>query len=65
MTDEAKELMETIMYAQIDPEDRSLENLYNIILKYDIDKLKDTTTFGNFFSEYLNVMEKEKKNVEC
>ena len=63
MTDEAKELMETIMYAPMDSEDRSLENLYNIILKYDIDKLKDSTTFGNFFNEYVTIMEKEKKNL--
>ena len=63
MTDEAKELMESIMYTPIDPDGRSLENLYNIILNYDIDKLKDTTTFGNFFADYMNVMEKEKKNL--
>lgn len=62
MPDDAKELMDTIMYVPMDPEGRSLENLYNIILKYDIDKLKDPTTFGNFFSEYINIMEKEKKN---
>ena len=62
MPDDAKELMDTIMYAPMDPEGRSLDNLYNIILKYDIDKLKDPTTFGNFFSEYINIMEKEKKN---
>lgn len=62
MPDDAKELMDTIMYTPMDPEGRSLENLYNIILKYDIDKLKDPTTFGNFFSEYINIMEKEKKN---
>ena len=65
MTDEAKELMESIMYAPMDSEDRSLENLYNIILKYDIDKLKDSTTFGNFFNEYVTIMEKEKKNLPC
>lgn len=63
MPDDAKELMDTIMYTPMDPEGRSLENLYNIILKYDIDKLKDPTTFGNFFSEYINIMEKEKKNM--
>ena len=63
MTDEAKELMESIMYAPLDSEDRSLENLYKIILKYDIDKLKDSTTFGNFFNEYVTIMEKEKKNL--
>jgi 5'-3' exonuclease len=62
MTDEAKELMDTIMYAPMDPEGRSLENLYNIILKYDIEKLKDPTTFGNFFAEFVTIMEKEKKN---
>ena len=63
MTDEAKELMDNIMYAPMDAEDRSLENLYKIILKYDIDKLKDPTTFGNFFNEYITIMEKEKKNL--
>lgn len=62
MTDEAKEMMDSIMYVPLDPEDRNLENLYNIILKYDIDKLKDSTTFGNFFSEFLTIMDKEKKN---
>ena len=62
MTDEAKELMDTIMYAPLDTEDRSLENLYNIILKYDIEKLKDPTTFGNFFADFVAIMEKEKKN---
>lgn len=65
MTDDAKELMGVMMYAPMDSEDRSLENLYNLILKYDIDKLKDTTTFGNFFSEFMNVIEKEKKNSQC
>lgn len=64
MTDDAKELMENMMYNQMDPEGRSLDNLYNIILKYDIDKLKDSTTFGNFFSEFVNIMEKEKKNTQ-
>ena len=63
MSDEAKELMESIMYAPIDPEDRTMENLYNIIIKYDIDKLKDPTTFGNFFSEFMYLIDKEKKNL--
>ena len=62
MTDEAKELMESIMYASMDPEGRSFGNLYNIILKYNIEKLKDSTTFSNFFNEFVNIMEKEKKN---
>ena len=63
MTDEAKELIESIMYAPIDPTDRNMENLYNIIIKYDIDNLKDSTTFGNFFSEFMYIIDKEKKNL--
>ena len=63
MSMEAKELLESIMYAPIDPEDRTMENLYNIILKYNIDKLKDPTTFGNFFSEFMYLIDKEKKNL--
>lgn len=62
MSNEAKELLNSIMYAPIDPTDRTMENLYNIILKYDIDKLKDPTTFGNFFSEFMYLIDKEKKN---
>lgn len=63
MSDEAKELLESIMYAPIDPTDRNMENLYNLILKYDIDMLKDATKFGNFFSEFEYLIDKEKKNL--
>ena len=63
MTDEAKDLLESIMYAPIDPTDRNMENLYNIIIEYNIDKLKDPTTFGNFFSEFMYIIDKEKKNL--
>jgi 5'-3' exonuclease len=63
MSNDAKELLESIMYAPIDPEDRTMENLYNIIIKYDIDKLKDPTTFGNFFSDFMYLIDKEKKNL--
>lgn len=63
MTDEAKDLLESIMYAPIDPTDRNMENLYNIIINYNIDKLKDPTTFGNFFSEFMYIIDKEKKNL--
>ena len=63
MSDEAKELLESIMYAPIDPTDRNMENLYNLILKYNIDMLKDATKFGNFFSEFEYLIDKEKKNL--
>ena len=51
------------MYAPIDPTDRNMENLYNIIVKYNIDSLKDSTVFGNFFSEFMYLIDKEKKNL--
>lgn len=63
MSTEAKDLLESIMYAPIDPTDRNMENLYNIINEYNIDKLKDPTTFGNFFSEFMYIIDKEKKNL--
>ena len=63
MSTEAKNLLESIMYAPIDPTDRNMENLYNIIIEYNIDKLKDPTTFGNFFSEFMYLIDKEKKNL--
>lgn len=63
MTEEAKEVIENLMYAPIDPTDRSMENLYGIIVDNDIDPLKDSTTFGNFFSEFMYLIDKEKKNL--
>lgn len=64
MTDEAIKLIDNIMYAPIDPTDRNMENLYNIVMEYDIDMLKDTAKFGNFFSEFMYLIDKEKKNVQ-
>lgn len=63
MTEESKKTLEDIMYAPIDPTDRSMENLYGLIIKYDIDDLRDTTQFGNFFSEFMYLIDKEKKNL--
>lgn len=63
MPDDAKELLDNMMYAPIDPEDRSLLNLYNILTTNDIDDLKDETAFGKFFIEFNFLIDKEKKNV--
>lgn len=62
MTDEAKELIDSMMYAPMDTEGRSIENLYQIILKNDIDDLKDSTKFANFFTEFKYIIDKEQKN---
>ena len=63
MTDEAVEMIDGIMYAPIDPENRTLTNLYNILLENDVDSLKDETKFSNFFTEFLYLIDKEKKNL--
>lgn len=62
MPEDAKELIESMMYAPMDPEGRSLENLYNILLEYNIDDLKDETRFSNFFVEFKFLIDKEKNN---
>ncbi len=63
MTDEAIEMIENIMYTPIDPEDRTLENLYRILLENDVEDLRDETKFSNFFSEFLYLIDKEKRNL--
>ena len=64
MPEEAKELLDGIMYAPMDAEGRSLQNLYNILLEYNIDDLKDEDRFGNFFTEFKFLIDKEKNNKE-
>ena len=63
MTDEAVEMIENIMYTPIDPEDRTLENLYRILLENDVEDLRDETKFSNFFNEFLYLIDKEKRNL--
>lgn len=63
MTKEAIDMIESIMYSPICPDDRTLENLYKILLNNDVDLLKDETRFSNFFNEFLYLIDKEKKNL--
>lgn len=63
MTKEGEKLMDDMMYAPLDPEGRSMSNLYQILCDNSIDELKDETKFSNFFIEYQYLIEKEKKNV--
>ncbi len=64
MSNEAKELIDSMMYAPMDPEGRSLQNLYKILLEYNIDDLKDENKFGNFFTEFKFLIDKEQNNKE-
>lgn len=63
MTDDAKELMDSLMYAPLDPEDRSYENLYKILCEAGVDELSDPSKFSSFFIEYAYLIDKEKKNL--
>lgn len=62
LTDEAKEMMDNMMYTPLDPEGRSFTNLYNIICENGIDDLKDENRFSSFFSEFKILVDRELKN---
>lgn len=64
MPDDAKELLEEFMYAPLDPEGRSYENLYKILCDAGVDELRDEGKFGNFFSEFNYLIDKERKEWE-
>ena len=60
LTDEAKELMDAMMYAPIDGEGRSLSNLYKILVDENgIDEFRDENRFSSFFYEYKVLMNRE------
>ena len=61
MSDEAKELMDSLMYTPLDPEGRSYDNLYKILSDAGVEELTNPSTFSNFFIEYAYLIEKEKK----
>ena len=62
LTDEAKELMDSMMYSPMDAEGRSIGNLYDILMKAGVDEFKDPNRFGNFFVEYKYLIDREVKN---
>lgn len=64
MSDEAVELIKSIMYAPIDPEGRSMGNLYNILVKNGVDSMRDENYFTRFFSEFQYLINKEAKNAQ-
>lgn len=61
LTVEAIEQIDSMMYAPLDPDGRSLKNLYDIVLSNGIDDLKDSNKFGNFFIEFKYLIDKEEK----
>lgn len=62
MSKEAKDMIESMMYAPMDTIGRSVENLYSIICNNGIDDLIESSKFSNFFTEFMYLINKEKKN---
>lgn len=61
LSDDAKDAMDSMMYAPIDPEGRSFVNLYRYILTDKIEELSSDAKFTSFFSNFKRLEEKEKK----
>lgn len=61
LTDEAKEEMDAIMYAPLDPSGRDFKNIYQIVIENGMSDLMDEKKFSTFFSSFNPIMEKEKK----
>lgn len=61
LTDNCKDIIDSMMYAPIDPEGRSFSNLYNLIVRDNIENLVDSNSFSNFFMEFKTVFDIEVK----
>ena len=60
MSKEATEEMESMMHVPIDPDGRSIKNLYEYILSDKIEPLMGNTAFATFFSPFKALEEREK-----
>ena len=60
MSKEATEEMESMMHVPIDPDGRSMKNLYEYILSDKIEPLMGNTPFSSFFSPFKALEEREK-----
>ena len=61
LTKRAEEDIEALMYAPIDPEGRSFENLYELIKRDNIESLLDMNSFSSFFVPFKELADREKK----
>jgi 5'-3' exonuclease len=61
LTDDAKDEMDATMYAPMDPDGRSLSNLYQYMIDDNITDLKNHDRFASFFSSFKPLIDKEIK----
>lgn len=59
LTKEAQEQIESMMYAPMNPEGRSYENLYKRICKDRIENLMDANLFSSFFTPFKELSNRE------
>lgn len=64
LSSEAKETMDTMMYAPMDSDNRSFSNLYKIVLENKIIEWMGDTKFATFFNLFKRLELKEKKRFE-
>lgn len=61
VTKEAKEDMDSMMYAPQDPEGRSFKNLYDLVREDGISELYDESKFSTFFSSFKPLIKREEE----
>lgn len=61
LTKEAREILDNDFYAPIDTENRKINNVYEIIKKYELIYLQNEENFGNIFSNFNRIQEAERK----
>ena len=61
LSDDAREMIESLMHCPIDGDGRSMSNLYKLILRDDVTDLINKDRFSTFFSTFNITIEKEKR----
>ena len=64
LTKSAEEDIEAMMYAPLDPEGRSFENLYNMVVRDGIEGLIDINSFSSFFVPFKELSDRERRRYE-
>lgn len=61
LTKRAEEDIEAMMYAPMEPDDNAFSNLYQMIVRDNIENLIDVNEFSRFFIPFKELADKEKK----
>lgn len=61
LTKRAEEDIEAMMYAPMEPDDNSFANLYQMIVRDNIENLVDANEFSRFFIPFKELADREKK----